>query len=334
MDVTGRIARRILLFGVTALVVPVAVFPEQFGLQLAHFAAVYLFYEVVYYGVISYLFKREGSLVQLGQSAILCLGFRLALGVLFGMVISVLYGMQFSVSLALGVSSYLPTVAFHIAVTPFILKPIIDQIVRSTRRSRVVISSVTPEPLDQADESEPAPQTVENFTPPSAFNQTAREPQTPFYEPPMERHAPAAPQNPGEINGFERAVRYIGEHGAVYLAAVVDHEGLLMASFRRGDFVPDDWAPLALLFHESNRRVLARNGLSDPDRVDLRLTDKRVVTAKQNNYSLMVVADRQSDDVLNIRISQGLEIISKYATERYASMQDGNAERIHVSGTE
>lgn len=330
MDFTGRIARRLVFFAVAALVVPVAVFPEQLGMQLARFTMASLFYELVYYAFVSYLFQREGSLLQLAQAAGLCLVFRLTLGSLFGLIIAALYGMQISVSLALGLSSYLPAVLLQAGATPFILKPVIERFTRATARRRVVITPLTSEQSPTYDHKAAVP-TADDYAAPSYESSASRE----SYQN-ADAGAERMTSNPAPLtsdsNGFERAVRYIGEHGSVHLAAVVDHEGLLMASFRRGEIEPEDWAPLALLFYESNRRVLARNGLSDPDRVDLRLTDKRVVTARQNSYSLMVVADRHSDDVLNIRISQGLDIISKYLTERRASMQDGNAERIHVSG--
>jgi hypothetical protein len=330
MEITGQFVRRIVVFAFAVLVIPIAVFPEQLGLQLVHFAAVYLFYELVYYGLVSYLFKRQGSLVQLAQAAGICLVFRLAIGALFGAVIAALYGMKMSVSLALGMSSYLPALLFHVAATPFVLKPLLEQFTQSAPRRRVVITPLATEPSPPVDHSD-SESGVRDYAL-SEREPKARAAYANEYSA-EERPSQSATPLGSDINGFERAVRYIGEHGSVFLAAVVDHEGLLMASFRRGDMVPEDWAPLALLFYDSNRRVLARNGLSDPDRVDLRLSDKRVVTAKQNKYSLMVVADRHSDDVLNIRISQGLEIISKHATERYASMHDGNAERIYVSGT-
>ena len=328
MELTGQIARRIALLAVAALILPLAVFPEQFGMQLGRAALVYLFYEVVYYGFVAYLFHRRGSLIQLLQVAGLCLVFRLALGAVFGLVIAAMYGMHLSVSMALGLSSYLPVV-----VTPFILKPIVDQIIRVSTRRRFVITPLTD------DEPEARPSSTGQLETPVSNNNRASGTEMPMYEPHSpeatgpQRSAPA-PAISADTNGFERAVRYIGEHGSVYLAAVIDGEGLLMANFSRGEYEPDEWAPLALLFYESNQRVLARNGLTNPDRVDLRLDDRRVVTARQNEYSLMVVADRQSDDVLNIRISQGLEIIAKHVTERYASMQDGNAERTYVSGTE
>lgn len=139
---------------------------------------------------------------------------------------------------------------------------------------------------------------------------------------------------PSEMNGFERATRYIGEHGSVHLAAVVDHEGLLLANFRRGNIEAENWAPLTLLFLESNQQVLDRaSAFGDAEKVDLFMKSNRIVVTRENWYSLLVISERQTDDFLNIRINQGMDIIRKYVEERYGRQEHTKAENTYVSGT-
>ena len=69
------------------------------------------------------------------------------------------------------------------------------------------------------------------------------------------------------------------------------------------------------------------NGL---EKVDLMLKEKRLIVARPEGCYLMVVAERHDDDLLNIRINQALEMIGRFATERYGSKMNPNAERIHV----
>jgi hypothetical protein len=126
----------------------------------------------------------------------------------------------------------------------------------------------------------------------------------------------------------------LGAHGSVFLAAVVDNEGLLLSNFKRGNVVAEDLAPLALLFFDSNRRILEKARLGGPEKIDVMLKDKRLVVARDQQFSLMVLAERQSDDTLNIRIIQAMDMIRRYWAERYASRQTVNAVRIHVSSTE
>ena len=44
----------------------------------------------------------------------------------------------------------------------------------------------------------------------------------------------------------------------------------------------------------------------------------------------MVLSERQADDLLNIRINQGMDILRKYAAEKYASGQQTQVEKSYV----
>ncbi|MDH4157422.1 MAG: hypothetical protein OEW00_09135, partial [candidate division Zixibacteria bacterium] len=106
------------------------------------------------------------------------------------------------------------------------------------------------------------------------------------------------------------------------------------SQFTRGGTVAEDLAPLALVFAQQNRDVLDRARLGAPEKIDVSVRDKRVVIASEERVSLMVVAERQADDVLNIRINQALEIIRKYMAERYSQKLFADAERSYVPSTE
>ena len=349
-ETTGRIAQRIILFTLIALIVPMLVFPRQFGTELARPSLVNALYELVYYGFIMFLFNRRITLVQLIQGGGLCLVFRLAVGTSFGLLIAAMYGMKVSVSLQLGLSSYLPAILFHIAATPFILHPVLMRYIQSRPRQ-----AVREEPVE---EPEPTPEPVStpvakeatgaNMTAETHSISISRE-RGVVTNAPLPASTPAASgrenaatssrqksssQSPAEMNGFERATRYIGEHGAVHLAAVVDHEGLLLANFRRGNIEAEDWAPLALLFFENNQHVLDRAAaFGAAEKVDLLMKNNRIVVTRESWYNLMVISERQADDFLNIRINQGMDIIRKYVEERYGRQEHTKAENTYVSGT-
>ena len=57
------------------------------------------------------------------------------------------------------------------------------------------------------------------------------------------------------------------------------------------------------------------------------------MVAREESFSLMVIAERQIDDFLNIRINQALEIIGKYVAERYSRKLFVNVERTYVPST-
>ena len=342
MSIKGNLERRILMLTPLVLIIPLLVFPRMFGTQLAKTALVNLLYEMAFYGLVVYLFNRRISLMRLIPLAGLCLVYRLAIGGVFGLLVAGLYSMNMSISLMLGVFSYLPSVIFMSAATPFILKPVLELLSGEGRENTRRVKRGQPKTESAAEtyqetRSEESPVTGE----------------VPVFSPEKRTKVPSMPESSNmapdrknvtventsrsllqpDINGFERAALYIGEHGSVHLATVVDHEGLMLANFRRGDVDAEAWAPLALTFFECNRQVLDRTAFGSPEKLDLALAENRIVIARVNTLHLMVVAERQSDDFLNIRINQGIDIIKKYWEDRYANHTDNKLENINVSGT-
>lgn len=334
MDSSGRISYRIILFSLLAQVVPLVLFPEMLGLELAEAALVYVLYEVVYYGVVAWIYNRDTSLLRIAQAAGVCLGYRLAMGIVFGLLITVMYGMSLGVSMTLGLFSYIPTILLHVVFTPFILKPAIDKLLVTSRRRRVAAreeSADTYETSDAVAEHGWVDEPQQPQSRPSPGPAPRRE-----YAPAPARSERAEGSRSGNVeqNGFEKAVRYIGEHGSVTLAAVVDNEGLLMARFVRGEFDADEWAPTSLVLFEANQLMLQRYGLGDAEKLDFSLGQNRVVITKAGSYSLVVIFERQTDDVVQIRIRQAIDLINKFVAERYGTMQQKSREHAYVSGTE
>ncbi|MCK4574458.1 MAG: hypothetical protein KAU36_08800, partial [candidate division Zixibacteria bacterium] len=123
MEISGRVARQILLFSLIVLIIPMIVFPELFGTQLAKASLLNALYELVFYGCVLYFLNRGARLMQLVQAAGLCLVYRLALGMVLGLLIAAMYPMQLTVAVTLGMSSYIPAILLQMIATPFILKP-------------------------------------------------------------------------------------------------------------------------------------------------------------------------------------------------------------------
>jgi len=330
MKFSGHIVQRIVLYTLLALIAPMVAFPEQFGTELARFSILNLAIELVFYSFVVYLLQRRGSLLQLLQAAGVCLVYRLAIGAALGLLISAVYSMNTVISLNLSLFGYLPAVLFHIAATPFILMQLTGQFYGPRPR----VSDSPEKGTERAHHARPAVSHARAHSPIAERQplvQPAVRPQ-PRLEENLPRHDEPARHQGHDLNGFERAVRYIGEHGSVSLATVVDHEGLMLANFVRGATEAERWSPLALLFMQNSGEVLQRGRLEAPEKLDILLKDKRIIVARHGVFSLMVMAERQSDDVLNIRINQGLEMVARYVAERYGDRINLNAERVNVSG--
>jgi hypothetical protein len=138
-----------------------------------------------------------------------------------------------------------------------------------------------------------------------------------------------------EVDGFDRAVRYLGEHHAVLLAAVVDSEGLTMGSFKRDGYDPDQWAPYSLLFRSANEELLERHSQGEHNitQLDLTFGPFRLVVVNLENFNLLVLFNHDEDDLLGIRINQAADLIRKYTSERYGSLLSSGTEERYVSST-
>ncbi|HVP07255.1 MAG TPA: hypothetical protein VMS71_05380 [Candidatus Acidoferrum sp.] len=327
----GRTGLRTVLITLALLILPIVVFPAKLGTQLAGVSWLTILGELLFFTIAAVLLLRKRTWFIVGQMCLMSFAYRLCVGAIFGLMIAAFYGLNFGVSLRLGMFSYLPAVLLHIVVTPFVIRGLL-----------------VPSP-ERETTHRPAPRPVQWKEPVSGATSIAisREkgvvshssmPTVPA-DSPMNRSGSfradgTGPSAPVEQNGFDKAVRYIGEYGSVYMAAVVDNEGLTLGHFCRGSVNAEDWAPLALVLMEINRAVTDRNHMGSPDKLDLLLSEHRVVVSRDKAFALMVVSERQADETLNIRINQGMEMIRKYAAERYGHKLETNAERIHVSSTQ
>lgn len=320
MEFSHKNTQKILLWSLAAALLPMLVFPSRFGTELSSTSLNSILFELVYYGTVLFFLNRSTSLAHLIQGAGVCFVYRLVIGAVFGIASSLFYSMSFSVSMSLGLSSYLPGVIFHAAVTPFILMPILrDQSVPA----RKPVSS-NPEPKVKASTDS----NISSGTTTIAFskNMDNSAPRSKAVSPRSASESRAVSGgfssnesiSTGNLSGFEKAIRYLAEHGAIQLAAVVDAEGLLLAGYSRSAAVAEDWAPFALIFYNNNRIVTERVNWPKLEKIDLLLSDQRVLVGKTEQSYLMAVAERNNDEVLNIRFNQALEMIEKYVAERYS----------------
>ncbi|MCX6827018.1 MAG: hypothetical protein NTV06_07120 [candidate division Zixibacteria bacterium] len=282
---------------------------------------IYSMVEIMYYAGILILLYPKATPMKLLQGVGFTFLYRIALGTVLGAVISLLYQIDFSISLTLGISRYLPAVILQILTVPFIIRPIYLSIINEETHRRNNYMK------DYARNHQTAIAEKEEYGVP--------------YLPRTERRSPSGLDHVAEskielgmglgLNGFERAVRYLGEHHAVLIAATVDREGLLLSSFKRNNFEPKKWAPLSLLFQQANEKILRRNEEGGPDRLELSFGKMKLVIVKVSQFNLLILSNREEDDLLGIRILHAVDMIRKYASERYGQLWSSSPEEKYVS---
>ncbi len=293
-------------------------FPSKMGMNLGSGIIVYAIIEIAYYTIIFALMKAADSWLNLFRNAGLTFIFRIGLGTLFAICISIMYSMDLSVALTLGISRYLPAVLLHIIFAPFALRPLVAD-------SSLPVRRTGPRPISA---NAPTGREKQVFT-----KSTANEMK-------YARSAPKASPDASDrqdlhvgydTNGFERAVKYLGEHHAVLLAVVVDQEGLTMAAYKRGEIEPEDYAPLSLLIKESNVKLLNKwEGEVSPDRIDIVFGDRKLSLSRAMDFYLLVMSNQEVDDLLSIRVTQAVDIIRRYVSERYGELMPSRPEEQYV----
>lgn len=298
------------LLSLIIIVVPLMIFPERFGLPLISGSAIYMMYELVFYGVVLYLFRRDVTLSTILVGSALTFVYRMALGAAFGLGVIAIHNLDNTVAFSLGMAKYLPSVLLHVLAAPFIMRPVYLNLAahlnspeaNSQRRWELVSSG---EPHTDA-------------RPEYRFRTDTQPAPLPVHTPkPERRNQPAfATDDP---NLFARAIDYIGESSSVRLAVLADDEGLPLASFSRCEEDIELWAPLSLVLNSSMRDLLRRYGRGgDPEKIDLSTRSVRIIIRRIQPVTLLVLGEPQADETIHIRISQATDMIRKYITDRYS----------------
>jgi predicted regulator of Ras-like GTPase activity (Roadblock/LC7/MglB family) len=324
MSVTGRNSGLVLLLISSLLIiVPMVIFPSKLGISLATGSIAYAVVEIIYYGIVLFLFYSGATFMQVVQGAGLTFLYRIVLGSALGLMISLMYSVDVSAALIMGISRYLPAIIFHIVIAPFAIKPFyMTMIGADVARRKHYIKRYTP-----------APTGGEEITQPYMSHQ-AEQKHHAGLEPAGSDSRAELTLGGHDLNGFERAVRYLGENHVVNLAAIIDNEGLTVASFKRGQANPDIWAPMSLLLQQTNKAILSRNEKDAlPDKMDISFGQKKLTIVFDGKFNLLVLADRGEDELIGIRTAQAVDMIKKYMSERYGNILSHSPEEQYVSNS-
>ncbi len=321
MTVSPKDSRLMLLISSVLIVIPMVIFPAKLGTELSAGSFSYAIFEILYYGIFFFILRPGSSLFQLFQGAGLTFLCRIVIGTIFGIMVSIMYNVGLSAALILGVSKYLPAIILHIAFAPIITKPFYYAILGEPSGEELHRDKKRQVAFQSKTSSMTPSQIIVKPKPVVARDTAVKEPKATVL---VDKGA----------DGFARAVKYISEHQSVKMAAVVDYEGLTMSSFSRDGVDVEEWAPLALLFNEANTKILNRlTGVTGPERLDLTFNRDKLFALKVSQFTLLVLSNREDDDLLGIRLAQASDIISKYVSERYDKLLSASPEEKYVSST-
>jgi predicted regulator of Ras-like GTPase activity (Roadblock/LC7/MglB family) len=125
-------------------------------------------------------------------------------------------------------------------------------------------------------------------------------------------------KQPKSIDKFQNAVGYLAEYSGVRGVVITDREGLVLVG--RGAESPEleRYAAYALEIIKAVRSPFHELLKSEIEHLVIKTSHDWLTIAVSVPLMLVVVADRQADDLLHIRITRSLEMISSYVREKYS----------------
>ena len=293
-----REIRGVLLLSLFIMVVPLVFFPKDFGLRMDMPFSLLSAFELGWYVVILFILFSKASVLRVLFLAFLILLYRFSVGIGFGLFLVAMFSLDLSFSLKLGIHQYLPSFLLQATMSPFILKSSFEMLMRKPGRRKKVL------------------ETPKKITPegPSTFLKTQISKSggdqmkvTSFTE----------EKSRAKGGDLESALRYLREYSGVKGAILVDNEGLVVACDRLSDLDPETFASLAVSLKEANNSFLKSISEIGLERIGIHTPDLWISLNQILGFTLVTVADRNTDELLSVRISQATGIIRKYLEQRY-----------------
>lgn len=116
---------------------------------------------------------------------------------------------------------------------------------------------------------------------------------------------------------LENFLHYLREYAGVRAAVLVDREGLVVAEDSSSDSDPEMVATYAKHIKETNDRILEKMGEKTSERIGIYTPDTWICLNQIGDFTLAVVSDRRTDELLSVRIQQSTGMIRRFLCQRY-----------------
>lgn len=293
-----REVRGVLLLSLFIMVVPLIFFPKDFGLRADIPFSLLSAFELGWYVVIFFILFSKASGLWVLFLSLLTFAYRVSVGIGFGLFLVAMFSLNLPFSLKLGMYQYLPAFLLQVIMSPFVLKAFFEILMKKPERRKKGsegLRKIIPERTLTVGETQMSK---------LGENQMKV---TPSYE----------DKKRTRRSDFESALRYLREYSGVKGAILVDNEGLVVASDRLPDLDPEIFAAWAICLKEANNNLLEKINESKSERIGI-LTPNLWINLNQIlTFTLITVADRHTEELLSVRISQVTGMIKKHLEQSY-----------------
>jgi len=295
-----REMRGILLISLLVMVVPLVLFPRDLGLKLTSSVPLLVTLELCWYALVLFIVFSKADAPRVLLSVLVTLGYRIGLGVGFGILLPVMFSLALSSSIKMGIYGYPPVILLQALVAPFVLKPVLGFLMEKPERRKA---------------AEPSETTFAREAAKPAFSETASQ----SVRDPGGR-GPSSKETEPKAGGGEKLesfLHYLREYDGVKAAVLVDHEGLVLAEDSSSDSDPETIATYAKHIKEANDQILNQMGEKSSERIGIYTADAWICLNEIDDFTLAVVSDRRTDELLSVRIQQSTGMIKRYFCQKY-----------------
>lgn len=298
----ARESRSVVLWGLFLVLVPLFFYPYIQKWQLPVSWVTVLIFEVVFYFVV-WFFRNPGNWGRTLASTFWSLMFRFSEAMLFGVLLWAMFSLKPGWSLKQGLAYFLPAVVLHILSVPFLLKSVLKPArvihrappAEFTKDRLIEVDKIVAEKSDVVLHKERGTDISESY--------------------------------------LEEILSSLTNYPGVEASLLVDQEGLVIAKNCKNNFDWESWAPLPLIFEVSTTQVLSRIREKNMERMDIFSDRYWISIHKIYGFALITVSDKETDEILNVRIQKVCENVKKYLNERYHSANLKVQEENYVSST-
>jgi predicted regulator of Ras-like GTPase activity (Roadblock/LC7/MglB family) len=296
-DYKGEL-RGVLLLSLFIMVVPLIFFPKDFGLKLEISAFFLCIFELGWYMVIFLFSFSKAPVFGVILCAMVTLVYRFFLGVGFGLFLVIMIPEGFSFSLGSSIYRYWPAFLLQAVMSPFVLKSFLEKFMKRPVRRKKEFTYLEKVPSE-------TPLTISK----TQISKSGSDQ--------MKVTSSIDEKKKTQGADLEVALHYLREYSGVKVAILVDDEGLVVACDGLSDLDPEIFASLAVSFKENNNLLLKRIGEKGLNRMGIHTPNLWISLNQILSLTLVTVADRHTDELLSVRISQATEMIKRHLEQRY-----------------
>ena len=269
--------RSVLVFSALVAVAPLVFFPHNWGLDLSWNFLPVAGLELIFYFFIWSVLFPQGAAHYAVSLSFQTAFLRWGTGILFGVLTYLLAGIDLWQGIQNGLYLYFPALFLQVVTIPLIIKSVWLDRKRPARRAAGFSRPVGSEEFSLTHKTNLADETA----------------------------------------SLDEILGYVKDYSGVEVCLLVDQEGLILAQKGDPQIETEALAPLAGLLENSALGVLGRIGEKKIERLESFTPRLRLSLQRVSDFWLVVISDRRTDDLLNIRIQRVTEQLSKKFAEKY-----------------